>query len=229
MSTMSKFYVLEPEEGIRFGKKWVYAEVVSPVNYEDAERCPVCGGFVSMKKWAQPHRVKLSSAKPEKWGDFVWGAGFSLLISQRFKEIYETEELTGFAEISPPVEFIRMGKLKTGEFPISPPIYHHVYVPWGGANQDDIASGLIYEKPDNIKCSYCRVGVAWRKQEKIVIEEGSWNGTDIYKPRNSPVEFVVSERFKKVAEKYKLKNIWLIPVEKYGYDERRYGLWYVHE
>ena len=84
---MMKFYVLEPEEGIEFGRKWAYAEVVDPVKYADCERCPVCGDPVSMLKWIEPYRIKLSSAKPEKWGDFVWGAGFSLLISKQLKEI----------------------------------------------------------------------------------------------------------------------------------------------
>ena len=102
------FYVLKPEEGISFGRKWAYGDVVDPVNYADCERCPVCGGPVSMLKWIEPRRIKLSSAQPEKWGDVVWGAGFSLLISKHLKGIYEEEELTGIDEISPPVEIVRM-------------------------------------------------------------------------------------------------------------------------
>jgi hypothetical protein len=227
---MNNFYVLKPEEGTRFGRKWAYGDVVDPANYIDSgERCPVCGDYVSSKRWAKPHRIKLSSAIPEKWGDFVWGAGFSLLISRRFKQIYENERLTGFNEISPPVEIVSMGKLKSHDHRETPPKYHHVDVPWGGANQDDLASELIHEMPEKIKCNYCRVGVSWRKQARIVIEDDTWNGTDIFKPRNTPTQFVVSDQFREIAEKYELKNLWLIPTEKFGYDERRSGLWYVHE
>jgi len=226
---MDIFYVLEPEEGIRFGTKWAYADLVAPVNRGDCQYCPVCGGGVSGLEWLPPHRIKLSSAKPEKWGDFVWGAGFPLLVSDRFREIYHAEGLSGIAEFSPPVEIVRVGRRKSGDFSVPPPLYHLIHVPWGGANQDDAASELIHELPEKIKCTYCRIGVTWRKQKGVIIEEGSWNGTDIFKPRAAPVSRMVSERFKKIAEAYGFKNIWLIPSEKYGYDERGERLWYVND
>lgn len=226
---MNKFYILKPEEGIRFGWKWAYADLIPPVNRGDSQYCPVCGGAVSGLRWLPPHRIKLSSAKPGKWGDFVWGAGFPLLVSSQFKEIYEREGLIGIEEFSAPVEIVRMGTLKSGQFLTPPPTYHLIHVPWGGANQDDVASGLTHEHPEVIKCAFCRVGVTWRKQERVIIEEGSWTGSDIFIPRNAPVPFMVSEHFKEAADTYDFKNIWLIPAEKYGYDERRPGLWYVND
>jgi hypothetical protein len=226
---MNEFFVLEPDKGTLFGTTWAYADIIEPSNNGEYDRCPVCHRAVSPLRWLPPHRVKLSSAKPEKCGDFVWGAGFPLLVSSRFREIYETEELTGIGEFSEPVEIVRMGTRKTGDFPVTPPNYYLVYVPWGGANQDDRASCLTHENPQEIKCPYCRVGVSWRKQDRIVIENGSWNGSDIFKARNTPTRFLVSERFKRVAEKYHFTNIWLIPSTNFGYDERRPGLWYVNE
>ncbi len=226
---MNTFYILEPEEGIRFGRKWAYADLIPPVNRGDCQYCPVCGGAVSGFRWLPHHRIKLSSAKSGKWGDFVWGAGFPLLVSSKFKEIYEREGLKGIEEFSAPIEIVRMGTLKSGQSPVSPPAYHLIHVPWGGANQDDSASGLTYEHPEKIKCAFCRSGFAWKKQERVIVEEGSWNGSDIFKPRNAPMPFLVSQRFKEVAEAYGFKNMWLIPAEKYGYDERRPGLWYVND
>jgi hypothetical protein len=227
------FYVIKPTEGLRFGRKWAYGESEEPVFRGDCEYCPVCSGPVSGLRWLPPHQISLSSAKPEKWGDFVWGSYFSLVVSSRFKEIYEREGLSGIETISDPMEVVRLGRLKKGAFPIQPPQLHLIHVPWGGANQDDSASGLVHEQPKAIRCSYCRVGVSYRKQERIIIEESSWNGQDIFTPRNAPVSFVVSERFKQVVEAYKLTNLWLIPTEKYAYDERRplsVGLsWYVKE
>ena len=170
----------------------------------------------------------MSSAKPEKWGDFVWGAGFPLLVSSKFKEIYDQEGLSGISEFSQPVEIVRLGNLKSGHFPELPPPYHLIQVLWGGANQDDTASGLYQEHPEIVICKFCRVGASGRKQQNIVIEEGSWNGNDIFKPRNAPVQFMVSERFRDVTEKYNLKNIWLIPADLYGYDEHRPGLWFMN-
>src|SRR4030067_3256169 len=104
---MNRFYVLKPEEGIRFGRKWAYAEPLKPDNVGDSEKCPVCGSPVSALMWLPPHNIKLSSAKPEKWGDFVWGAGFPLLVSSRFIEIYEQEGLTGIDIFHPSAEIIR--------------------------------------------------------------------------------------------------------------------------
>lgn len=226
---MNKFYVIEPADGKMFGTKWAYADLIPPVNRGDSQYCPVCGGAVSGLRWLPPHRIKLSSAKPGKWGDFVWGAGFPLLVSSKFKEIYEREGLLGIDEFSSPVEVVRMGTLKSGQFPVPPPTYHLIHVLWGGANQDDVASRLTHEHPKVITCAFCRVGVTWRKQERVIIEEGSWNGSDIFKPRNAPVPFMVSERFKRIVENNQLTNIWLIPAERFAYDERRPGLWFVKD
>ena len=228
---MNKFYVIEPEKGMGFGTKWTYGEVMDPVIYGDSQNCPVCGGPVSKLKWLPPHFVKLSSGKPQKWSDFVWGAGFPLLISERFKEIYHLEGMKGIESFSP-VKVVRMGTRKTGEFPVTPPTYYLPAIPWGGADQDDLASEMWYEHPEKVKCNYCRGGSGVRSQEKVIIREGSWDGSDIFKPIHSPVFFMASERFKEVSEKYGLTNIWLIPSEKYGYSEviTHFGhLWHVNE
>ncbi|MRS05235.1 hypothetical protein EG832_18775, partial [bacterium] len=151
---MNKFYVIEPEKGMRFGTKWTYGEVMDPVNYGSSQKCPICGGPVSGLNWLPPHYVKISSAKPQKWSDFVWGAGFPLLISERFKEIYHIEGMKGIVSFSP-VEVVRMGTKKKGEFPFPPPTYYLASIPWGGADQDDVASEIRYEHPEEIKCNYC--------------------------------------------------------------------------
>jgi len=224
---MNKFYVIKPEEGIRFGRKWAYAEIMEPINKIEAERCPVCGVPIGFYKWMPPYRIYLSSVKSQKWGDFIWGAGFSLLVSENFKRIYTEENLTGIEKISIPVEIGKMGNRKLANLPTLLPIYHLIYVPWGLVNQDDEKSKLNHEQPEKIKCPYCRRGQSWRKQQGIIIDENSWHGEDIFKPRGSPFELLVSERFKQVVENYRLKNIWFIPAENYCYDERRFEIWYV--
>jgi hypothetical protein len=221
------FYVLKPDRGIRFGTKWAYADQVDPVRFGEGDKCPVCGGAIGGRRWLPPHRIKLSSAKPEKWGDILWGAGFLLMVSDRFKTIYEVEDLTGITVFHPSAEIVRVGKRKTGDLPPSLPQYHLIEIVWNGANQDDIASELWQGKP--VKCSYCRVGGNPRKQHRIAIEKESWTGVDIFTPRGAPVGVMVSERFRQVAETHEIKNVWLIPSEKYAYDQHRPGLWYVRE
>jgi len=221
------FYVIEPVGGIRFGTKWAYADQLDPVERGDAPECPVCGSAVGGLAWLPPHRVKLSSAKPEKWGDVLWGAGFLLMVSDRFKSAYEAEGLTGVTTFYQPAKVVRIGKGRTGDLPASLPAYHLIEIAWNGANQDDLASEVARERP--VRCSYCRAGGFPRRQQGIIIEPGSWTGADIFSPRGAPVEVIVSERFKQVVEAYKLKNLWLVPSEKYAYDDHRRGLWYVRE
>lgn len=220
-----KFYVLKPEEGIRFGTKWAYADQVDPVvrDPEGGEKCPVCGRFMSGLPWLPPRRVKLSSAKPEKWRDFVWGAGFLLLVSDRFKAVYEREGLSGIT-VFHPVEVVRVGTRKTGDLPPGLPSYYLIAIVWGAA-QDDRASKVVCEREP--QCAYCRLGGKRPKQEGIILEEGSWTGADIFKARGGPGQILVSERFKEVVERYKLKNTWFIPAEKFAWDDHRPGLWYI--
>jgi len=219
-----RFYVLKPEEGIRFGTKWAYADQVDPVRRsEEGERCPVCGKPVAPLRWLPPHRVKLSSEKPEKWGDFVWGAGFRLLVSDRFKAAYEQERLSGI-ETFQPVEVARVGRRKSGDLPPELPTYYLIGIVWGGAKVDEIASKVVWKREPT--CSYCRLGYKV-KSEGIILEEGSWKGVDIFIPRGPSGSILVTERFKEMVERHRLRNAWFIPAEKYGWDESRPGLWYV--
>lgn len=223
---MTQYYVARAEGGL-FSSKWAYADIAEPSRAGDGRRCPVCGGPVESLAWLPPHRSRLSTSKPDKWGDFVWGAGFLVLVSSRFRAVYEEEGLTGIATFHPPVEILRLGTKKASGFPGPLPVYHLIDIPWGGANQDDIASGVSYELPANVKCPYCRVGVACRRQPRVVIDESSWDGTDVFRPRGTPAPFVCSARFKQAVDDHGLTRITLIPAEKYGYDERRPGHWYV--
>jgi len=227
---MSEFFVIEPAEGILFGTKWAFADILPPDNRERSlETCPVCGKVVRGREWLLPRRIKLSRYKSTWWGDFVWGAGFLLLVSAHFKQVYEQENLQGITKFSEPVEVLKAGTKKMADLPGAPPTYHLIDIVWNGANQDDVASEVISKHPEQMRCSFCRVGRGLLSQSGIVIQEGSWTGADIFTPRGGPVRIMVSKRFKEVAEAYDLKNTWFVPVEKYAYDETRPGLWYVNE
>ena len=155
----------------------------------------------------------------------MWGAGFYLIVSNRFKAVYEREGLTGITAFYP-VEVVRVGTRKRRDLPAGLPTYYLVEIVWGGANQDDVASKVVVKREPS--CSYCRVGSGLIRQEGIILEEGSWTGADIFFARGAP-GIIVSERFKEVVERYGLKNAWLILAEKYAWDEHRPGLWYILE
>lgn len=222
-----RFYVLESEGG-RFGTKWAYADVLDPQNTEDiGPRCPVCGKTVGSLVWLPPHRIKLSSAKPRKWGDFLWGAGFSLMVSERFKNIYEEERLQGIVHFGSSPEIVRMGTKKTADLAPQPPTYCLVQINWDGAAMDERASGVVAQYPQKPECPYCRQSGRGRLRQKgIILEVGSWRGDDIFHARGA-AGILVSERFKEIAERYQLRNVHLIPAERYAYEHP--GRWFVRD
>jgi hypothetical protein len=183
----------------------------------------MCGNAISWLEWLPPHRIKLSSSKSEKWGDFVWGAGFQLMVSDRFKQLYETEGLRGIELFYPPAEIVRVGAGKTGTLPLGLPTYRLVQIAWNGANLDDQLSGVI-RKPGKVICHYHRGWI--QSLEQIALDANSWDGSDIFIARgglNSAI--IVTERFRQTIEDNSLKNAWLVPAENYAY--REIGGWYV--
>jgi hypothetical protein len=150
-------------------------------------------------------------------------------VSARFREIYERESLQGIESFSGPIEIVRYGAKKVGDFPVHPPEYYVIRAPWGGANQDDVASSVTHRRPEIITCQYCRVGAGKRKQPRIVLDDASWDGSDIFRPRGAPVVYMASSRFHDICDQYKITNVWLIPSEEYGFDEQRPGLWYINK
>jgi hypothetical protein len=233
-TVMTQFYLLLPDEknGMIFGYKWAYGNHEQPSLVGEAQQCPVCNRMIGPRRWLPPHRISLSKASPKKWGDFLW-VSLDLMVSARFMEIYEKEKLTGIVEVDPTAEIIRTGTKKLAEIPAPLPEYHLIHIPWGGANQDDFASGVAYLHPEEVTCQYCRSGSIGQRQEKIMIEDGSWNGADIFWARHAPWHYIVSERFKEVVEVCKLANFWLLPSERFAIDtfpgNTRMGGWYIHE
>jgi hypothetical protein len=146
------------------------------------------------------------------------------MVSERFREAYERERLRGIEMFYPPAEIVRVGRRKTGDIPEGMPTYYLVKIRWGRGDMDDAASQVV-RKPDG--CTYCH-GTPIR-YERLVIKGGSWEGDDLFTPRGLFGVIMASERLKAMVEKYSLKNVWIIPAEKYAYDEKRRGLWYVKE
>ena len=149
-------YVLGPERGELFGTKWAYGTGAgSKVTEDVGQRCPVCQQTVGHLVWLPPHRIELSSAKPEKWGDFLWGSSLSgPMVSARFKTVYEAERLIGIRQFHPSAEIMRVGKRKTGDLPPTLPTYHLVEIERLGPELDEKASEVIRRRLD---CTYCHL------------------------------------------------------------------------
>lgn len=151
-----------------------------------------------------------------------------LAVSSNFKSVYEAQGLQGIESFEP-LEVIRYGTRKEGDFPCSPPRYFVIRVPWGGAKLDEVASGVTRLHPEEVKCDFCRVGVSGLKFERTIIDDTSWNGGDIFRPRGAPFMFMASQRFQAVAEKEEFTNLRLVIGKRMAFDEHRRGLSYIND
>jgi hypothetical protein len=80
---------------------------------------------------------------------------------------------------------------------------------------DLAASGFEWLEPPT--CPECRSAIIVRWQ-RVVIEEETWTGDDIFIARGLPGTYVVSERFKGVCDEHHIKNAVFVPAESYGHD-----------
>lgn len=211
-----EFYVLLPDGAI-FGPEWAFADQVDPVNIGDAELCPACGRVVRHSAWLPPHRIKLSSAHPWKWGDLVWGAGLELLASDYFRRAYEAAGLRGIERFTP-VEVVQAGNRKQNSLPPNLPRYYLLDITWNAANMDDAASGADRGGREKL-CRYCRGANVPRRFDRLAIEPASWNGADIFVARGAPGSIIVSRRLTEIAERGQLKNVRFISANDFQYDE----------
>lgn len=226
MNADTRFYVLEAFEALMFHSRWARASPEKPVNYGDALRCPVCGGFMSMLRWLPPYRIYLSSADPSRWGDFVWGAGIDApLVSERFKTAYEQNDLKGILQFRGPVEIARIGKQPRRMLPTQLPTYYIADIDRMGPAADPQAEQRVYKPGTCIPCDFCQVceGGYVARQERVVINTTTWSGEDIFIARGGPPCPVVSERFKGFVDLHQFTNCWLIPAEYYAYDSATMG------
>lgn len=210
-----RFFVLEQRGSARPSEFDTEFYCLEPDNVGEAPRCPACGQFVGMLPWLPPYRVEL-----ETWGtgygDVAFGPGLNLLISERFKRVVEEHGLTGFEGFDC-VDVVRVRRHKRWKQKLPPPPYWRVNVMRSQAAVDQIASGMEWEEGAVI-CPACRRGHDLQRWKRIILEEGTWEGEDIFIARGLPGTFVTSERFKRVCDEHNVTNTVFIPAEQYGYD-----------
>jgi hypothetical protein len=165
-----------------------------------------------MLKWLPPYRVLLKLRGTE-FGDLVFGMhGDEMLVSELFADIWKHRDLKGLSGFQP-VELIKV-RSRRKKLP-TPPRYARVAVGYGPAALDLQASAIEWLEPPN--CMECRSSTIVRWQ-RVVIEEATWTGEDIFEPRGLPGTWVVTPRFKSLCEEYQIKNAQFIPADEHGHD-----------
>ncbi|MDC0709354.1 hypothetical protein POL68_12850 [Stigmatella sp. ncwal1] len=206
----SRFFVLE--EGM-FGPYDTRFSKIAPVNRGEPPQCPQCGEPMGMLMWLPPYRIELE-LYGEGLGDFVEGPGDDVLISQRFAEAYQAEELTGLLGFNP-VEVVRIRRKRKGPSHDAVPPYFAVAACFGRGAVDEAQSRIQRSEP--VTCPECRsAGVA--SVQGFALEPGTWQGEDVFRPRGKRGSIVVSERFSVLVQRHGFTNMKLTPIEEYVWD-----------
>ena len=206
------FYVLESPRDVQGGAVTDYLPT-KPVHDGEAPKCPCCGDHVGMIPWLPPHRAVLE-VWGRQFGDIAFGPGDELLVSEHFAVLYETNGLTGLSSFNE-VCIARVKRRGRARVRGQPPKYYCVSVVRSRVAVDGKASGLVLEEPWT--CEECRGGFLVRAT-RVVLEEHSWSGEDIFFARGLPGTILVSQRFKEFFERNQINNGMLIPASEYSFD-----------
>jgi hypothetical protein len=208
--SVPRFFVLEAD---MHGRCDTQFSETDPVNTGSAPRCPQCSEPIGMRPWLPPYQGELE-LHGEEFGDFVKAAGYDCLISERFAAGFREAGLTGLLGFHP-VEITRVRKRGHKAKTTLVPRYYAVTVCFGRGAVDEARSRLRRNKP--VTCSECRsTGVD--SIHGLVLEPGTWQGEDVFRPRGEQGSILVSERFAQFAQRYGLTNFRLIPSESFTWD-----------
>ncbi len=182
------------------------------VTLGDAPRCPVCNRYCEGMEWLPPYQIELEMFT-NRFGDVIVGTGLDLIVDESFKIAFEKTDLTGL-EIIGEAEVERIiCRRKARKKLIGPiPKYYVARMKYGCAAIDHEKSGSAFEPGKKPICDYCRLGRigAYRK---IVIDESTWDGTDIFMARGIGGQITTSQRFKDWWDSCNFTNCKLIPSE----------------
>jgi len=220
MEAQHPFYVLEqpragsPEDVVG-GTRALQEE---GFNVGDAPRCPKCGRFTGMLTWLPPYRVELETWG-KHFGDIVEAGGNDLIVSHRFKQLYESHELKGLMRFEP-VEIVRVKRHRKSSAEL--PEYFKASVCRSQTSIDQEASRFEWQGDEPIcpECLWPQSSCTLRGYKCIVIKSGSWTEEDIFHPRGSPVNVIVSRRFRDVCVENELKNVVFLLAGSYAWHKK---------
>lgn len=204
-----KFWILEyTQQADRFTTHYVPC---SPKKTTSAPRCKTCGQVIGARIWVPPYRVRVQLYGDE-FGDFAFCGVTNILVSERFLTAYTNCGLKGFFgfEKVEVLGFVANHRKYLSQLPT----YYYVRSLDTQTMIDESASQVVRVEPP--RCSDCRIG-GIKKVEKIVIDEQTWTGEDVFIVRGLPGMNIVSERFFECCVTNQLTGANFIPAESYSW------------
>lgn len=199
-----QFYIMQNK---RFNDvDYAYGEQID-LRTGDFDKCEFCGLPISMRKWLQPRKVKLS--KPS-FGDFVYGTFPAFLVSERFREEYNRSGLNGILNF----DEVEVVKVNNKRFDLlNPPQYYHVTIVRSKSLIDEELSKLV--RDGEPECNVCRTGGILQSLDGIFLLPGTWGGEDIFYANGLSGIIITSNRFREFVLSNKFTNVNLLPSEDY--------------
>ena len=188
--------------------KWCDAYAVDE-KMGDCERCPICGRAVSMLKWLEPRKIRLTNSKyPDRLTAWL---PQSIVVSERVVQAYEQEGLRGVKNFTP-VEVVKVSRMGKNSPP--PPRYFSVNVDFTLDVRRDEANTIIIGDKHDWSCELCHPkGTTCSQLLRLSLHTENWQGEDIFKVY--AVGVIYSQRFYDVIKERGFTNFNLIPVEEY--------------
>jgi hypothetical protein len=180
------------------------SEKIPPINLAPADRCEVCNSPISLKKWLPPCNVRVTK---KRLGDFIVGDVHPFLVSQRFKDLYESGGYRGIDSFSPVRLYFRRQPLDTA--------YYYPHIPYNYNKIDLERCGITVADPSSI-CLRCQhggnkglsnmTGVFW--EDEAGIKE------DVFE-NHSAGQYSFSQRLKDAMEAAGITNTVFVPAAEF--------------
>jgi hypothetical protein len=216
---MQGFYILEIGLFTQYKYAWFEPTDLARYSKEEAPRCAGCGCFVGGCQWLEPHDVVLK--QPRQVGDFVSGpGGCDFLVSRPCLEALQNAMLRGIKR-SFPINVVRMGTTKKG-MGLPVPELWGVDVIHSNTRADFSRMDVEWSgnPPSGPRCPVCGCGGSggWLKSwKRVVIEQNSWSGDDLFHAVNFTGKVILSARAAGIVASGGFTNARLIPCEDYAY------------
>lgn len=181
---------------------FAYADTVAK---GEAMRCPKCGGFVSMLPPLPPFVVHLETWGSD-FGDIAFGPS-DLLVSRAFVEAYRQSQLRGLSSFE---RVTVASHSKHGTASGSVPEYFRTSPSRNAAKIDLVASGVEWKSGRAPTCEECLAGII-KRWSRVVVDEQSWDGSDVFNAYGIPGEILTSKRFHDWSAAQGFRNLILRP------------------
>lgn len=190
----------------QFRGEWCDAEEVAP-KFEGYDKCPLCGHPISMLKWQEPRKMRLSNTRyPDRLAQMP-----SLVTSGRFVSAYRQEGLSGILSFSE-IEVVKVAHKKPSS--PEPPRYYLSDICYSESVRMDPEKTIQHGRKCGWSCKLCNpCGIVRYSLERLVLDTTHWDGTDIFQVY--AVGTVCSQRFYDLIVSHVFTNFNLISIEEY--------------